>query len=269
MLVGGRISIASVRPPLVLGYHGIANVDPRQDPVRLFVSPERFRRQVRKLIDRGYEFVRMSEFGQRLHAGGDLSGVCAVTFDDGTLDIVETAAPVLAELGVNGTVYVCPGLFGDAYPWVAPEAGVRLMDAGEVRALADEGTVEIGAHTNEHTVLGAASAELAYAEMAACKQRIEELLGREVPSFCYPRCVYSPPCPAAARRAGYTTAVTCGPRGSWDPFELKRESLHTPDGPVTFALKSRGLYYGTRDMAPARALRRVTRPFRHRGERIG
>ena len=31
-------------------------------------------------------------------------------------------------------------------------------------------------------------------------------------------------------------------RGSWDPFELKRESLHTPDGPVTFALKSRGLY---------------------------
>jgi hypothetical protein len=103
--------------------------------------------------------------------------------------------------------------------------------------------------------------------MANCKQVLEDWLGTAVPSFCYPRCVYSSACPEAARRSGYSNAVTCGPRGGWQPFELKRESLHTPDGALTFALKSRGLYYGVRDLPPARLARGATRSFRHRAER--
>jgi peptidoglycan/xylan/chitin deacetylase (PgdA/CDA1 family) len=202
-----------------------------------------------------------------LHEGEDLHGVCALTFDDGTEDIATTVEPILEELGAEGTVYVCPGLFGRPYPWCDRAAGVRLMSASEVTRLARGGILEVGAHTIEHTVLAEASAADAYEEMSACKLRLEELIGSEVPSFCYPRCVYSEPCPAAARRAGYTSAVTCGPRGSWDPFELKRESIHTPDGPLTFALKSRGLYYGIRDLPPARLVRSLTRPYRHRAER--
>ena len=58
--------------------------------------------------------------------------------------------------------------------------------------------------------------------------------------------------------------MTCGARGSWDPFQLKRETLHTPDGQVTFALKSRGLFYGIRETPPARLARWATRPYRHR-----
>ena len=68
-------------------------------------------------------------------------------------------------------------------------------------------------------------------------------------------------------RSGYSNAVTCGRRGSWQPFELRREGLHTPDGALTFALKSRGHYYGVRDVPPARLARWATRSFRHRAER--
>lgn len=50
-------------------------------------------------------------------------------------------------------------------------------------------------------------------------------------------------------------------------MELKRESIHTPDGPLTFAVKSRGLYYGTRELVPFRLARWATRPIRHRRER--
>jgi len=252
------------RPPVILAYHGIADVDPRHDPIRLFVRPDALRRQIRRLQSRGYRFLTMAAFADALAVGRDLTASCALTFDDGTEDHLTTLAPILAELGVPGTVYVCPGLFGDPYPWCDPAAGVRLMTSEEVIELAGHPLVEIGSHTIGHTVLGEASAEQAYREMATCRERLEDLLGRPVPSFCYPRCVYSAPCPYAARRAGYTSAVTCGPRGSWDPFELKRESLHTPDGPVTFALKSRGLYYGIRDLPPARFVRWATRPYRHR-----
>jgi peptidoglycan/xylan/chitin deacetylase (PgdA/CDA1 family) len=257
------------RPPLVLGYHGIADVDPRHDPVRLFVPPQALRRQIGRLQARGYRFLSMADFARSLSLGAELDGICALTFDDGTLDHLTELVPVLAELGVPGTVYVCPGLFGRPYPWSDPAAGIRFMTAAEVIELSRHPLVEIGSHTIDHTVLGDASEEEAHREMATCKARLEDLLGEPVPSFCYPRCVYSPACPEAARRAGYTSAVTCGERGSWDPFELKREGVHTPDGPVTFELKSRGLYYRVRGAPPARVARWATRRYRHRAERSG
>lgn len=37
--------------PVILAYHGIAEVDPRHDPVRLFVRPDALRRQ-RLRVDR-------------------------------------------------------------------------------------------------------------------------------------------------------------------------------------------------------------------------
>jgi peptidoglycan/xylan/chitin deacetylase (PgdA/CDA1 family) len=256
-----------LRRPVILGYHGIADVDPRHDPVRLFVTPDGFRRQVERLLRRGYRFSTMADFARRLSAGEDLEATCALTFDDGTQDHLTELAPILADLSVPGTVYVCPGLFGTPYPWSDPAAGVRLLTKEELLELARHPLVEIGSHTLNHTELDRATAEEAYREMAECKQVLEDLLGVEVPSFCYPRCHYSRACPGAAARAGYESAVTCGPRGSWDPFELKRESMHTPDGPVTFAFKSRGLYYGTRDLAPFRLARWATRGYRHRRER--
>ena len=254
------------RPPVVLGYHGIADVDPRHDPARLFVRPDDLRRQVTRLQSRGYRFLTMAAFAEGLATGAELAATCALTFDDGTEDHLANLAPLLEELDVPGTVYVCPGLFGTPYPWAGAAAQVRFMTEKETLNLSSHPLVEIGSHTIDHTVLGDASAEEAYREMATCKERLEQLLGRPVPSFCYPRCVYSPACPDAARRAGYTSAVTCGPRGSWDPFELKRESVHTPDGRVTFELKSRGIYYGLRTTQPARLARWATRSYRHRSE---
>jgi peptidoglycan/xylan/chitin deacetylase (PgdA/CDA1 family) len=252
------------RPPVVLSYHGIADVDRRHDPIRLFVRPDDFRRQVMRLQSRGYRFLTMAAFADALASGADLGATCALTFDDGTLDHLTNLAPILGELGVPGTVYVCPGLFGDPYPWSDAAAGVRFMTSEEVVELSRHPLVEIGSHTIDHTGLGEASSDEAYRAMTACKERLEELLGEAVLSFCYPGCLYSAACPDAARRAGYTSAVTCGARGSWHPFELKRESVHTPDGPLTFELKSRGLYYGLREALPARLARWATRGYRHR-----
>jgi peptidoglycan/xylan/chitin deacetylase (PgdA/CDA1 family) len=254
------------RPPLVLGYHGIADVDPRHDPVRLFVSPDRLRGQIERLRSRGYRFVTASDFAARLSNRAELRATCALTFDDG----VEDSLPaVLEALQVPGTIYVCPGLTGKAYPWASEECGIRLMSAERVGELARSPLIEIGSHTNEHTVLEDAGFEDAYEEMTSSKSALEEMIGAPVLSFAYPRCRYSDACPGAARKAGYTNAVTCGPRGSWDPHELRRETIHTPDGRVTFALKARGAYYGLKGLPPARLARWVTRPIRHRAERSG
>ena len=255
-------------PPLILAYHGINEIPSRYDGRRLFVTPKRFSSQVRSLVRRRYRFVRMSELAARLHAGSDLQGLCALTFDDGSEDNATTLAPILRALGVPATLYICPGLLGRPYPWCAPEAGLRFMTADAVRGLSRDDLIEIGSHTREHPLLTTATAEEAYREMASSKQDLEELLDLEVSSFAYPHCKYSPACPAAAERAGYTSAVTCGERGGWKPFELRREGVGRDDGPLTFALKVRGLYRRPSRSAgggPGRA--RVTRPYRHRRRR--
>jgi peptidoglycan/xylan/chitin deacetylase (PgdA/CDA1 family) len=258
-----------LRPPVVLGYHGIARVRAEDDPVWLFVPPDKLERQIARMKRRGYRFVTMTDFARRLTAGEDLTATCALTFDDGTLDQLEALAPLLRSMGdLPGTVYVCPGLLGQPYPWAGADAGVRFMDEDELHELAGFPNIEIGSHTINHTVLETASGEEAYREMSSCKERLEEMLNRPVPSFCYPRCRYSPACPDAAERAGYTSAVTCGPRGSWTPFELKREVIHSPDGSLTFELKARGLYQSLVDLPPTRLARWATRAYRHRSSQF-
>lgn len=254
------------RPPLILAYHGLASVPRSQDPTGLMVPPEQFRRHVGRLRARGYDFVTQAEFARRLvGAGAAPDGVCSLTFDDGSVDNIELFPELLSELGVPVTVFVCPNLLGRPYPWLPRETGIRLMGAEEVRELGRHPLVEIGSHTMDHTILEHATADEAQHEMQASKAAVEDLVGADAWSFAYPKGLYSPACPGAAQRAGYLSAVTTGGRGSWDPFELRRESPDPLDGPFTFELKSRGLYHGMRTSPPARLVRWATRPVRHRG----
>ena len=228
------------------------------------VDPARFRQQLDSLRRRGYRFIRLSEFVADLDGGQPPDRACALTFDDGTADNLAVIAPLLAEFDVAATFFVCPGLLGEPHFAFPTQAGVRLMDADELRELSRLPLAEIGSHTSTHTELSAASEQEAYREMADSKQALEDLLQRPIHSFAYPKCGYSPACPEAARRAGYTVAVTCADRGGWRPFELARESIDSLDGRVGFALKSRRLFWSLRESPPGRLARAVARPLRHR-----
>ena len=96
---------------------------------------------------------------------------------------------------------------------------------------------------------------------------LEDLIGGRVTSFAYPYCRYSAACPAAARRAGYSCAVTCGARGSWDPYELQRQMMDRADGRLAFALKSRAAYHAATASPPARLLRAGRAALRRRSKR--
>jgi peptidoglycan/xylan/chitin deacetylase (PgdA/CDA1 family) len=241
--------------PLILGYHGLLDLSRDVDPHGLMIPPKRFRDQIRVVRRRGYAFVSLTEFARRVHAGGALDGLCAVTFDDGSMDNAEVLPALLEELGVPVTIFACPGLLGTCHGGLLPGSGVRLMNAQELREVAAHPLVEIGSHTRKHANLSRASAHEAYAEMAGSRRDLEDLLGAPVLSFAYPFCEYSPACPAAAERAGYLAAVTCGAsRGGWRPYELRRQAILVGDGRVSFELKSRGAFETALRLPPVRML---------------
>lgn len=252
-----------MRPTLILAYHGLGSFARELDPHHLMVEPERFRRQMATLKRRGYRFVTLSRLATYLDAPAPPAGLCVLTFDDGTEDNLTLLLPLLNELDVPATVFACPGLLGQSHFSMPPEAGVRFMTEGELRALASSPLVEIGSHTSEHADLSDASEENAYDEMLRSKRQLEDLLEKSIDTFAYPKCRYSKECPDAARRAGYAIAVTCHDLGGWDRFELSRESMDSLDGRITFALKSRRLFWPLWRSRLGRIGRLAARPLRH------
>ena len=260
-----------MRPrPLILAYHSLAELPRDQDPHWLAVSPDRFRNQVERLRARGYRFAFVREVGEMVRAGRDLRGVCALTFDDGGADNASVLPPILEELGAKATLFVCPGLFGQAHPFFGPGSGLRIMNEEELRAVAGDPRIEVGSHTTDHTELKDAAAEEAYEVLESSRRLLAEILGVPVHSFAYPRCEYSPACPEAAERAGFECAVTCGPsRGGWRPFEMPRVIVDPGDAGLRFELKHRGVMYGVWNTPPGRLARAMIRAAGRAPERAG
>jgi peptidoglycan/xylan/chitin deacetylase (PgdA/CDA1 family) len=139
-----------------------------------------------------------------------------------------------------------------------------MMTREELRRLAALPLTEIGSHTSRHEDLSRASQAEAYHEMVESKDALEDMLQRSIQSFSYPRCLYSAACPEAARKAGYSVAVTCVGLGGWRQFELTREVIDSLDGRIGFALKSRRLFWPLRESTVGHIARAAVRPVRHR-----
>ena len=69
--------------------------------------------------------------------------------------------------------------------------------------------IEIGSHTATHPILpNVTDDEMLWRELAASKARLEEMLGRKVPLFCYPNGRHDARVQRATANAGYRCAVT-------------------------------------------------------------
>lgn len=188
--------------PSILYYHRVA---PGISP-HVGVSPELFFRQMDFLKKIGLQGVSMEE-GIKSR---DTKNTCIITFDDGYLDNYEYAAPILEQFGFHATIFCVSSRLGKVTDWSADPlwGGVPLMDGGEIRELKGKG-FEIGSHTRTHCDLGLLSREdplQARREIFDSRTELEDLLGSEVTSFCYPYGSYTDESVQWVREAGYRNA---------------------------------------------------------------
>lgn len=200
--------MATVHIPILM-YHQIDARPARGTPMRgLVVSPQAFARQMALLRALGYQGLSMSALMPYLR--GDRQGkVCGITFDDGYLNNLEHAAPVLQRHGFSSTCYVVSGQLGGSNVWdhgkgIAPKP---LMQAQHLRLWIAAGQ-EVGAHTRNHVDLAQLTAQLAWDEIHGCKLDLEEASASPVSQFCYPYGYYNAAVVAQVRDAGYVGATT-------------------------------------------------------------
>lgn len=192
----------------ILMYHQIAPPPPRTQPLwTLNVAPAKFAAQMQWMHRLGYRGLSMRDLLPYL-AGEKKGKVFGITFDDGFLNVLQHAAPVLQQLGFTSTCYFVAGQMGGANVWDA-HLGIPatpLMDRSQLQRWVALGQ-EVGSHTVDHCHLPALPAQEALQQITSSKETLEALSGQTVESFCYPYGDANTDVQAMVRDCGYTNAT--------------------------------------------------------------
>jgi peptidoglycan/xylan/chitin deacetylase (PgdA/CDA1 family) len=190
------------------------------------------------------KYFRVPPLSEQIAAcrdGRDVGGTLSITFDDGYLDNIEIAVPILRRLQLPATFFITTGFIGSQ---LVPQWDRELtrqpgwMTWDQVRKLRNLG-FEIGNHTESHIDMGTADPETVRGELESSKKRLFQELGTETNLFAYPfggREHISNNSRELVREAGFSCCLACygGVNPSRpDPFELNRigigEWFSTPD----------------------------------------
>ncbi len=223
----------------ILCYHNVGQAPPQARYKLLYVSPERFERQLWSLRRLGLRGVATGEGIARLR-NATSRGFVVITFDDGYADTLTTAAPLLKQYGFSATCYIVSGAVGTYNRWDADHVGERkpLMSREQIDRWLAAG-MEVGSHSLSHCRLNELPAEVAQHEIADSRAALRDLLGVSVEHFAYPFGAFSADVVEWVRRAGYASAVTVLPgiaRPSDDAMRLPRLLVNGERGLWRFLL---------------------------------
>lgn len=231
--------------PRVLMYHMVREHIDGAKFNKLRVKPEEFEKQVAWMKAEGFHFVTMHELQDNW--GKHPEKTVAITFDDGYLDNLENAYPVLGKYQAKATIYVVVdrhdrdwSTYKKAHHNSGELAREPKLNDEQVKFLANSGLVEIGSHTLTHANLDKLDDAACLFELRESKKQLEQLIGMSVSSFAYPFGIYSERDVCLAEQAGYSNAVTTkeGIDGlSPDFMQLQRIKVSGKDS--MFAVKLR------------------------------
>jgi len=110
----------SQKDSMVLIYHRVA--DDQIDRNLLAVSPENFAEHL-KFLAENFRVIPLRKFMSELNNGVLIPGTVSLTFDDGYLDNLTNAVPLLEEYNLHATIFVTTGMVGSFHEfwWDAME----------------------------------------------------------------------------------------------------------------------------------------------------
>jgi peptidoglycan/xylan/chitin deacetylase (PgdA/CDA1 family) len=161
-----------VTAPILLYHH----IEDTETPTRFSVSVANFEEQMRKLKEWGYTSISVELLVQALTEGAYLPPrPVVITFDDGQLSVYENAFPIMAELGLQGTLYIVANRL-DGPP--------GFMDRDQISEMLAAGW-EIGSHGMSHIDLTQVH-DQARRELLTSRLDLESAFGVKVATFAYP-----------------------------------------------------------------------------------
>lgn len=212
-------SAASPEGLPILMYHQVRRPPLRGGHRGLCVSPGLFRAQIRELAAAGYTSASFEDL-----ESGNFTRRMVITFDDGFLNTLENALPVLRKHRWEATQFLVADRQTNAWDIPPGEKSVPLMNDNQVREWLVAGQ-RIGSHTLTHPHLTRISRAAAREEIFASKKNLEDRFQVPVHHFCYPYGDHNQEIRDLVESAGYVSACSTQPgvnTSETDRFLLKR-----------------------------------------------
>ncbi len=208
----------------VLMYHKIG--DTEDSP--WWVTAHDFETHLKGLRSLGYASIRPSDLVANRRWGRPLPAKpVIITFDDGYLNILENAEPLLRQYGFQGVCYLVTGQVSESPRTRNTFEGTPTLSWPDVRAMQSRGSVVFGGHSRSHANLRALADPRA--EIEGCYRDLRKKGGFTPEGFCYPYGQYGEAALACLARSRFTTAVTCedgiATTGRTNLLELPRVSV--------------------------------------------
>jgi peptidoglycan/xylan/chitin deacetylase (PgdA/CDA1 family) len=227
----------------ILMYHRVAP-DGAAALARYRVTPGAFEEQLRHLRDAGYHSVGLEDWRIAMKNERPLPGRAVIlTFDDGYMDFMTYAWPLLKSYGFSAIVFLVAGQIGGTNYWDrAYGEEVPLLGWEQIHRLRDEG-VEFGSHSASHLPLSAVSPAEIVSEGARSRAILERGLGLPVRTIAYPHGAEDRIVRHLIGACGYIFGLSCQPglSGFFDPLlALPRVEITGSDALPEFISKLSG-----------------------------
>lgn len=205
----------------VLTYHSVSARGQWLRKPDLVVTTYSFESQLKWLQKHGYQTMNLEELIHCRYQAANCGKSVALTFDDGYLDAWVAVAPLLERHGCKGTVFVSSGWIedGDVARVQMDHADEQdlqwegYLNRTEVRLLKQKGILDVQSHGVSHDRFFAhhpipeQTLDRWKDELQSSKKTLEEITGRGIDHFCWPRSAWQPQGEALALEAGYRSTT--------------------------------------------------------------
>jgi len=188
----------------ILMYHYVEYVQDKGDKTRISLNttPYTLEEEIKTLSDAGYTFMTNKELADVFDGKTKLpKKPILLTFDDGYRDFYTDAYPILKKYHAKATQYVIAGFL---------DRPNHLLTT-QLEEIAQDGLVEIGAHTAHHIWLKGQPLDIATYEIGQSKKILEALIHKPVVSFAYPFGAFDTQAIDEVKKSGFLTATSTIP----------------------------------------------------------
>ncbi len=203
---------------VILMYHRVDTVS--NDERLLVVTPEVFESHLIFLKER-YEVIALPELVSRLQNKQLTGREAVITFDDGYLDNLTNALPLLEKYQLPATIFVTTGFLGEVsnLPWDSeykiPADKPTFLNPQELKLLSGNPLITIGAHSVTHPRLSELANNDQATEILESKHALETILNNPISLFAYPFggvFDYNQETIEGVRKAGFVAACATIPK---------------------------------------------------------
>lgn len=188
-----------LRVPVLL-YHHIEPIPlaQKEGHAQLTVDPAIFERQMKYLVDHGYQTISAEKLATALVNHAELPKSVVVTIDDGYIDTYTYAFPIAKKYNITLNIMIPTGLIGNT--------GYLTWD--NLHELNNSGMVNLYDHTWSHFSLPGGDLKKKEMEIMTGKQQLEEKLGKPQTIFTYPYGSYDGKTIEILKKNGFIAAFT-------------------------------------------------------------